>query len=284
MKKITRTSIETTDACNLFCSSCKSPHGTNFISISHFTTLVEKLRGNISGLGLHWRGLARIANDFGLKPWISTNTAVPNLGKLEYVESLLDNLDWVEFCVDGYDRDTINRYRVGANWGVVERNLRTIAEVRTDCVKKMRVLRFKYNDGKESIYRRMASKYHMDEVVFGAPLIGLGETISADTAKEWLSTTRRYQRYTQRGGKWMRRTGGCYANPMISVHGTVHPCCLDWELTHSLGDLTTESWEGIVDKHWKLAPKLGVQPMCSLCCSPAQKVNFGEKIIYGEEG
>jgi MoaA/NifB/PqqE/SkfB family radical SAM enzyme len=262
------------------------------MSVEKFTTIAKKLGGSISGLGLHWRGepclhpqlpkLARIAKNFGLKPWLSTNTAVPNLGKPEYVKALLDNLEWVEFCVDGYDEDTISQYRRGAKWSVVERNLSVIGEVETDCVKKMRVLRFKYNDGKESIYRDMASIYHMDEVVFAAPLIGLGETISAETAKQWLSTTGKYQRYTRRGNKWVRRTGNCYANPIISVHGTVHPCCLDWGLQHSLGDAATEPWRDIVKRYGKMRPRLGSQPMCALCCSPAQKVNFGEKIIRKE--
>jgi MoaA/NifB/PqqE/SkfB family radical SAM enzyme len=251
--------------------------------------MTRKLEDHINGLGLHWRGepclhpslpkLAEIANGLGLNPWLSTNTAVHNLGKPEYVKPLLDNLKWIEICVDGYDAETASKYRVGAKWSLIEKNLNTLSLFDSDCRKVMRVLRFKYNDGKESIYRDMARKYHMDEVVFAAPLIGLEETITADAAAEWLSTKRRYQRYTQRGGKWMRRTGGCYANPVVSVHGTVHPCCLDWGLDHSLGDLKTERWKDIVNNFHKTAPRLGNQPMCKLCCSPEQKVNFREKII-----
>ncbi len=288
-KRITRTSIEVTDACTLFCNACKTPHGNNFISISEFTTLAQKLRGHISGLGLHWRGepclhpqlpeLAKRAKGLGLKPWLSTNTAVPNLSKPDYVKNLLDNLDWIEICVDGYNEETAGKYRVGANWAQIKRNLLTISKTKTRCIKKMRVLMFKYNDGKEDVYRKMAKTYGMNQIIFARPLIGLGETISANMAQEWLSTNRRYRRYTQRGEKWARITGPCYANPMISVHGTVHPCCLDWGLQHPLGDLTTESWRGVMKRYWKMVPKLGGQPICELCCSPAQQVNFREKII-----
>jgi len=289
MKKLRRTSIEVTDACNLFCSSCKSPHGRRFISIGDFRRMARKLAGHIDGLGLHWRGepclhpslpkLAETANGLGLNPWLSTNTAVHNLSKPDYVRPLLDNLKWMEICVDGYDAETAGKYRVGAKWSLIEKNLQTLSLFDSDCVKVMRVLCFKYNDGKENIYRDMARKYNMDEIVFATPLIGLGETITAQMAEEWLSTTRRYQRYTQRGGKWFRRTGECYANPIISVHGTVHPCCLDWGLDHSLGDLKTDRWKDIISKFQGMEKSLGNQRMCKLCCSPAQKVNFREKII-----
>ena len=286
---ITRTSIEVTDACNLFCASCKSPHGKNFISVEKFTKITEALVGHVIHLGLHWRGepalhpqlprLARVAKEHGFKPWFSTNTAVPNLSNATYMQSLLDSVNWGEFCVDGYDENTAGKYRVGANWSLITRNLSTISEIKTECTKKMRVLMFKYNDGKEGAYRKIAKKYNMDELIFARPLIGLGEVINNSMAEEWLSTNENYQRYHMKKGKWRRITGPCNANPIISVHGTVHPCCLDWELAHPLGNLTTETWVNIMNKYRKLRPRLGTQKMCELCCSPAQKVNFMEKII-----
>jgi hypothetical protein len=201
------------------------------------------------------------------------------MSKLGYMKKLLDNLDWVEFCVDGYDEDTVSKYRVGANWDTVKRNLETISKINTECIKKMRVLMFKYNDDKEDIYRNMAKKYGMDYVVFGAPLIRLGETLSERDADEWLPTDERYQRYHKDGENWLRTTGTCYASPMISVHGTVHPCCLDWDLEHVVGNLITEKWGDIMEKQRKLVPTLGKQNMCKLCCIPSQIVNFMEKII-----
>jgi MoaA/NifB/PqqE/SkfB family radical SAM enzyme len=289
MKKIRRTSIEVTDACNLFCAACKTPHGKNFISVEKFTRIVEKLGGHITRLGLHWRGepllhpklprLARIAKEHDFKLWLSTNTSVPNLSKSTYMRRLLENLEWIEFCVDGYDENTIGKYRVGANWELITRNLQTISEVETECIKKMRVLMFKYNDGKEDVYRHIAKKYNMDELIFARPLIGLGKTISTDMAAEWLSTNEKYQRYHEEEGRWHLMTGRCNATPIISVHGVIYPCCLDWELAHPLGDLTTETWINIMNRYRKLHPWLGIQRMCELCCISSQQVNFMEKII-----
>ena len=284
-----RTSIEITDACNLFCSACKTPHGTNFMSPETFEKIASKLVRNVTQLGLHWRGepclhpnlpqIAEIAKDMGFKPWLSTNTAVPNLSDPDYVQKFLDNMDWVEFCVDGYDEHTVAEYRVGANWETVKRNLETIRDIDTNCFKKMRVLMFKYNDGKEPIYRKMAKEYHMNQLIFATPLIGLGETISQADADRWLSATKKYQRYKNVGGTWHRITGKCKPNPIISVHGTVHPCCLDWELEHSLGNLKTENLSTIMNRYRKIAPTMGSQKMCELCCLPVQRVNFMEKII-----
>jgi len=284
-----RISIETTDACNLFCSACKTPHGNNFMSPETFKEIASKLVRNVTQLGLHWRGepclhpnlpqIAEIANSMGFKPWLSTNTAVPNLSKPRYVQRLLDNMDWAEFCVDGYDEHTVAEYRVGANWETVKRNLETLRDIDTDCVKKMRVLMFRYNDGKESIYREMAREYRMDQLIFATPLMGLGATMSQADADRWLSATKKYQRYKNVGDTWHKMIGGCRPNPIISVHGTVHPCCLDWELEHSLGNLKTESLSIIMNRYRKIAPTMGTQKMCKLCCLPAQRVNFMEKII-----
>lgn len=289
MRKTTHVSIETTDACNLFCSACMTPHGDNFMEPEDFKELTTKLVGHITHLGLHWRGepclhpylpeIAQTAVSLGFKPWISTNTAVPNLQDEEYVTRLFNALDWAEFCVDGYDEKTVSIYRVGAKWGTVRRNLETVARVKTKCVKKMRVLMFKYNDGKEDVYREMAKKYGMDQLIFARPLLGLEETISTATADRLLSSNKKYQRYAKRNGAWHRITGKCNPNPIISVHGTVHPCCLDWKLEHVLGNLFDETWRSIIGKYRKVVPQLGKQKMCELCCIPSQRVNFMEKII-----
>ncbi len=291
--KVTRTSIEVTDACNLFCGSCKTPHGNNFMTLDGFTILAEKLKGHISHLSLHWRGepclhpllpeLAEIANNLNLKPWLSTNMSVPNLSKTDYVKKLLDNLNWIEICVDGYDEATASKYRVGAKWTHIKNNLQTIRNIETDCLKVMRVLMFRYNDGKEDIYREMAQTYGMDEIIFAAPIIGLGETINREQVDEWLSDTPKYQRYHKAGEDWGRSTGRCGPNPIISVHGTVHPCGLDWGLEHPVGNLITEKrWDNILKRYRTMVPKLGFQEMCKLCCVPGQRISFKEKIIREE--
>ena len=288
-KKVTRTSIEVTDACNLFCGACKTPHGNNFMTPERFTLLAQKLKGRVTHISLHWRGepclhpllpeLAHISQEHGFYTWLSTNAAVPNLSKPDYVKRLLGNLDWIEVCVDGYNDETAGKYRVGAKWSQIQSNLETISNVETDCVKTMRVLMFKYNDGKEDIYREMAERYNMDELIFAQPLIGLKEPLTNEVAEEWLSENPKYQRYHQTGDIWLRSTGGCGSNPLISVHGTVYPCGLDWDLEYPLGNLKTNKWSKILTTYYKLAPKLGTQEMCKLCCIPGQRISFKEKII-----
>ncbi len=293
IKKTARTSIEVTDACTLFCGACKTPHGNNFMTLDAFTLLAEKLKGHISHLALHWRGepclhpllpeLAEIANNLSLNPWLSTNMAVPNLSNPDYVKKLLGNLNWIEICVDGYDEETAGKYRVGASWTQIKNNLQTIRNVETECPKTMRVLMFKYNDGKEDIYREMAETYGMDELIFVQPLIGLKETINRSQAEEWLSDNPKYQRYHKSGERWVRSTGRCNPNPIISVHGTVHPCGLDWGLEYPVGNLATEKrWANILKKYNVMAPTLGSQKMCELCCIPGQRISFKEKIIREE--
>jgi len=285
---LVRVNIETTDACNLHCSACMTPHGTNFMTVKDFSLIADKLVGSVGGLGLHWRGepclhprlpeIAETAKEKGFKPWLSTNTAVPNLSKHEYVEKLLNNLDWIEFCVDGYDEDTTPMYRVGASWNTIRRNLQTISEVDGTCLKKMRVLMFKWNEGKENVYRSIAREAGMDVILFATPLIGLGKTITHAEAEKFLPQTRRYQRYTLKNKVWTRNTGPCRPNPIVSVHGGVYPCCLDWKLQHPLGNLKKEPWMQIMAKYVKMRPVLGRQEMCKLCCIPRQKIDFREKI------
>ena len=181
--------IEVTDACNLNCSSCHTPHGSAFMTPNDFERILQKLRpGQVR---LHWRGepclhprlpeLTELAKKNGVgKLWLSTNTAVPNLSDAEYVDGLLGNLDMLECCVDGYDQRSLERYRVGASWKRLTENLETISRSKSGCLREMRVLMFRYNEGREDFYRKLAGEHGFHQISFAQPIINYGMTLRED--------------------------------------------------------------------------------------------------------
>jgi len=282
--------IEVTDACNLNCSSCHTPHGSNYMTPSNFTSILQKLHpGQVR---LHWRGepclhpqlpeLAEIAKSNGVrKLWLSTNTAVPNLSNAEYVNGLLANLDTLVCSVDGYDQRSLEKYRVGASWKLLNRNLDIIGESRSGCLREMRVLMFKYNEGREDFYRVLAREHGFHQISFAQPIINYKTVLSPVEVDEWLAEDPRYQRYEEKDGRWHLKRGNCRPHLCVSVHGSAHPCGHDWRLQYNLGNILVEPRGDIMNRFSELKPMMLTRslPICGKwCCLPRERVDYREKL------
>jgi len=282
--------VEATDACNLSCSSCRSPRGSNYMTAETLDAILQK--ANPKQVRLHWRGepclhpslpeLAETAKKRGVeKLWLSTNTAVPLLGDGEYVGRLLSSLDMIECSVDGYDQKSLERYRVGASHRLLMRNLKAIGRAGGDCVKEMRVLMFRYNEGKEDYYRALAREHGFQSVSFAQPIINYKTLLSPEEADEWLARDPKYQRYERRGGVWLLKRGPCSPHLCVSVHGTAHPCGHDWHLQHGLGNLLEELWGDVLRRFNALKPDMIARrlPICGKwCCLPRERVEYRERL------
>jgi radical SAM protein with 4Fe4S-binding SPASM domain len=182
-------------------------------------------------------------------------------------------------CVDGYNQETVNRYRVGTDWETLLRNLGTIGRVKTDCIRSMRVLMFKYNDGHEDFYRRLARKHNITAINFVSPVI------HSKDAGTWLSDNPKYQRYRYKDGEWkVKRVPRCTENVLngssliVSVHGHLYPCCFDQNLDHPLGHVLDDSWEDLMENFAALKPRMLKRelPMCRSCVIPSDKIYHWE--------
>lgn len=257
----------------------------------------EKALGKKEWVIHHWRGesclspylpdIAEYTQSMGYRNYVSTNTVVPLLCNKLYVKKLLNNLVRLNVSVDGYNQRTLSLYRgVNANWKLLLKNLKTISEISTNCIKEMRVLMFKYNEGHEDFYRNLAKEHNMTRISFAKPIINYKMKLTEEEAETWLAEDPKYQRYRQVDGEWLLKRGDCTmvkraTPPVISVHGSVHPCGNDWSLQYNLGNVLTDNWNLIVERFNMMKPVMWKKelPMCrNLCCVCDEKVDYTEKV------
>lgn len=286
--------MEVTNACNVKCSSCMSPHGNQFMSVKDFKTILSKIPDSEKKprVALHWRGepclhpklpeIVEAGRDMGVKAWISTNTVAPPLSNKNYVERLLSGLSRIEVCVDGYNQETLSKYRVGSNWNSLLRNVENIGSADTSCLLDMRVLMFKYNENHEGFFMDLARKNGFNRICFAKPIINYKTRLNASEVREYLATKKKYQRYRRDGKHWvLKRSKKCIPHVCVSVHGTTHPCGLDWKLEYALGNLLIDDWISTGEELARLRPIM-LRKALSICerwcCLSDEKVNTWMKL------
>lgn len=283
--------IENTNRCNIQCPGCKRPRtGNQDMSEEVYEAALSTFAEEpIDTVSFFWRGEPTLdsrlpewvetAKSRGYMTYTSTNTVTPLLHNRDYVLRLLKSLDRICICVDGYDQETLAHYRKGSNWRTLIKNLETIARIKTECKKEMRTLMFKYNEGHEDDFIRMAKKYKMDTLNFGLPIINGRRVLKEREAEVWLADNKKYRRYKVMNKRWVHKSrAACTMIPIISVTGEIAPCCYDWKIEHSLGNVLHDSIETInknVERIWAKAWKMQL-PMCSRDCFNA---NTGVNVI-----
>lgn len=258
--------VENTTRCTLNCPSCKRQRRNEDMKMSTYETILSKFSGEgIEKVSFFWRGeptmdlrlpqMAQMARDVGYSTYTSTNMVSPHMIKHEYVSALLSSLDRITACIDGYDQSSLEKYRRGADWSLLVKGLETMAKVKSDCSKEMRVLMFRHNEGHEADFVAMARKYKMDKLFFGLPIINGKRILEREEAKEWLSRRECYQRYRQSKGKWIHKDGDqCSLIPIISVNGDIAICCYDWNIRYNLGNIVEDDLRTINKNIMKKIP------------------------------
>lgn len=259
--------IEVSTRCNLCCSICNHTLKEESIdmSLETFWEIISKIRGqqSIKTISLFWRGeptlnphlpqMVEMCKEEGYKTLVSTNTATTNLHNIKYVQRLLTSLDDLYLSLDGYNQESLQRYRVGANWDTVMRNFEVISKIQTPCNKTLKVLMFRYNETKKPFFKRVAKRYGIPNIRFAPPVIHGKTVLTQKEADTWLPKNPKYLRYTKQGEVWVHRSPKTCGNPpAITVMGDVHVCCDDWELKYPLGNILKNSMKEIGSNFTKI--------------------------------
>jgi len=141
----TRIWLEPTNACNLRCIMC--PNGTDYNALKRgmmewdlFENLISQISKFAYDVNLFHRGesllhprfveMVRVTAEAGLRPRLHTNATI--LDK-NYSKELIDaGLDFISFSFDGYEKETYERVRVGANFDQVLSNILKFLEVKKE--------------------------------------------------------------------------------------------------------------------------------------------------------
>jgi len=244
--------IENTARCNLSCPSCKRPreHAKDMSWKVYNTALSKMPDEETRAVSFFWRGeptldprlpaMAVKAKNMGFTTYTSTNTSTPDQASLE-------------------------KYRRGAKWDTVIKNLETIASVESNCKLEMRTLMFRHNEGHEDDFRRLAEEYGMHVLYFGLPIINGKKILSKDEADRWLSRAKIYRRYRLQDGAWIHRgKPTCNFIPIVSASGDIASCCYDWNIKHSLGNILRDDMKTINRRFIKLK-QLAYHRKLSMC-------------------
>lgn len=129
-----------------------------------FEKIMEKLGSEIKSIFFYGKGeatlsphlpdLTELAADYGCDTRLSINTCVPL--KKPYLSRLLHSVSLFKICVDGWNQETLSKYRRGGKWQTLLKNLQTISEINPcHSIKEMCVLTFKYVEGNEDKFRQL---------------------------------------------------------------------------------------------------------------------------------
>ncbi len=315
MQKLSKTRIyvEVTDACNLRCRSCVAwtPRGHSFMTLKTFNTILKKIvKADFRRVWLYWRGeshihpklpeMAEMAKKKGMQVFCPTSFASPHLSNEKWTGKLLSNLTRFRFDLDGYDQESLQKYRVGAKWSVVMKNLEVLSKVSATPPLgiNMAVLMFRYNELNKQFFEDLVKKHnHRFKVAYISPTILGKNVLTKREASIWLAKNPKYRRYVQINsdllpqkwvfrGKVVSRTKNhiwihksrpkCSSGViLIAVNGEVPCCSQDTHLKYSLGNIFKDSFKDIIKRYEALATKMYHRQLdiCKINCLCRQKKN-----------
>lgn len=141
----TRIWLEPTNACNLRCIMC--PNGTDYNALKRgmmewelFQELISQIKEFAYDVNLFHRGesllhprfveMVKVTAESGLRARLHTNATILDE---DYSREIIEaGLDFISFSFDGYDKETYEKVRVGANFEEVLGNIIKFLEIKKE--------------------------------------------------------------------------------------------------------------------------------------------------------
>lgn len=248
--------VEPTPLCQLACPGCA--HGTSdlkkqlsnreHLSIDEFKKILDPISHTLFGISLSLRGEPMLGKE--LLPIIeyshSKNVAVsfPTNLSLTLNEEKISRLvssgvDAIFISLDGASAHTYGQYRVGGDFDLVLRNVKTIARIRANL----------HRSRPRLIWKFVVLEHNRHEI---AQVQNMYRKLGFDAyelVEDYGSEAHKAARQTQ-NAKLIQQRKGCYwawHTTTIRADGIVAPCCLGHE-SFQLGNTRTEDivsiWRG----------------------------------------
>ncbi len=261
----TSISIEPTNFCNLTCRECptgaktliRSKGNMNFIL---YKKIIDQIYAELSGLILYFQGepflnedlfeMIKYANSKNLYTYCSTNAHFLNdKNAKSTIESKLDELI---ISLDGTTQDVYELYRKGGSLNKVIEGTKKIVQLKKEWEIDKPFLKFQFlvinpNEHQMNNAKKLAIDLDVDEIVFKTAQI-----YDFENGNPLLPANSKYSRYKkQKNGtykiknKLKNRCWRVWANPVITVDGSVIPCCFDKDAKYAFGNLKYQSFKGI---------------------------------------
>jgi len=257
--------LEPTAVCNLACPQC--PTGTghvkrtdDFLDLDTYKDIVDETAGTTTILSLYNQGEPLLHNSFvdmvkyasDRKVYTVTSTNGQLLSEEVCGKLVEAGLDRIIISLDGTDRESYQKYRIGGDFEKVKAGIRLLSEARGTTRKPFIIIQFlvfKHNEEKVSEIRKFGKELGADRVMIKSAQIEYPESIH-----EWMPVHRKHRRYRKdSSGKWMlkgklrNRCRRLWYTTVVTTDGLIVPCCFDKLAQYPLGTLG----EGSIGEIWK---------------------------------
>lgn len=274
--------LEPTNACNLRCRMCPA-YGEGVTKSREIGYMKKDLWTNIINeigswpspvtLDLHGAGEPLLHPNFfnmishakskqNITAGFLCNATLLDPEKAKAVTEL--GVDWISFSVDGSQREVFEYYRKGADFDVVEDNIKTLLSLR--------------KQGKPLVYFNMVSHAEADIESFIDKWAGLVDALS-------ISIKRPVVRDNNRHVSLQRPCPLLYQQLVVGWPGKTGLCCEDFWGDVITGDCQTESlhsiWHGSVMKKVRTLHEAGKQAQIDMCrsCDTTIFHRYEERIV-----
>lgn len=240
--------IEPTEACNLQCVMCPTgfagPDDPRMMDMGLAKRLIDQAAENgtysvkftFRGEPAIHRGLVemvRYAKQRGIPEVQFTTNGIPFTERK--IRDLIDaGLDRIIFSIDGADKQTVERIRLGVNYERLVENVLTFYRIREELGRvkpfiRVQMVRMKINQDQVGKFIEIWKPYADDIRIADVTNRGQGDQMGVGD-----------QRPIGR-----RRCPQPWQRMVVTSDGQVVPCCLDWKKQWVIGDATKEPLQAI---------------------------------------
>ena len=258
-------SIEPTTACNLCCPECPSglrkfTRPTGSLSMELYRSVIDQLSPELFYLILYFQGEPFLNRHFysmveyarNKKIYTTTSTNGHFLSEDHIIRTIRSGLDRLVISLDGSDRSTYERYRIGGDFDRVVEGIRRMVKLKKELHSSspllvLQFIVFRFNEHQLGEIRALARELGVDRLE-----IKTARICDFENGHPLIPSNPEYSRYRKLPDghyairhplkkQCKRMWRGC----VITWDGLVVPCCFDKDAGHPLGDLKHQTFREI---------------------------------------
>lgn len=269
--------IEATNICNQKCPACPwhsvMTRKKESLSLENFKKLFEKIENHAKAISFYLMGepflnpdifkMISLCKKREVKTLISSNAML--IG--DCIDEIFNSgLTTLQLTLDGFKKESHEKYRVGSDFATVVKNIRKIAEEKhsrnlKDPIIHIQTLLFKHNRDETQDIEAFAREIGADHYSIKAPSVSVGYEDKkrqefVDEFMERDDNLIKYDRMADRNDvKFYKNQSFCpqLSHCVVLVNGDVAPCCFDYDGSVKFGNLFEQSLNDI----WKSKGRSG---------------------------
>ena len=263
----TTIAIEPTNVCNLACKEC--PTGTKSLKrikgnmdVKLFESTINQLHKELISVILYFQGepflnaqlfsMMAFAKTKKLYSYCSSNGHFLNDGNAK--KTIESGLDELIISLDGTTQEVYEKYRQNGTLKTVLEGTSNIVKWRKELKLNKPFVKFQFlvvkpNEHQLDDAKKLTKKLNVDKISFKSAQI-----YDYKNGNSLIPKNQKYSRYKKQSdgsykikSKLKNRCWRMWSNPVVTVDGSVIPCCFDKDAKYKMGNLNKQGFKEI----WK---------------------------------